>query len=277
MLYIIMLMLGLVIGLSFMYFVLRPKLKTTQKIEQAIQEQNNKLKQEKEELEKHIKTGQWQAKEIDDTRQYLATEVATLINKKEDLKKYLTETREQIDKDNEVIYQKSYDLMQERLSAAANEESKKFQKAREEAEKNYLETLDDIAKETAAALAMSNTELEEVNQKLETMRAKADAAIAAAKREEEKQLEIDKYKILVTEADLLEINRLKEIAPYFRNARAIYKILWESYYRNLTTEMINRVIGTGTHTGIYKITNTKNQKIYIGQAVKYRPMKNFSL
>lgn len=44
MLYIIMLMLGLVIGLSFMYFVLRPKLKTTQKIEQAIQEQNNKLK-----------------------------------------------------------------------------------------------------------------------------------------------------------------------------------------------------------------------------------------
>lgn len=96
------------------------------------------------------------------------------------------------------------------------------------------------------------------------MRAKADAAIAAAKREEEKLLEIDKYKILVTEADLLEINRLREIAPYFRNARAIYKIIWESYYRNLTTEMINRVIGTGTHTGIYKLTNTKNQKIYIG-------------
>lgn len=96
------------------------------------------------------------------------------------------------------------------------------------------------------------------------MRAKADAAIAAAKREEEKLLEIDKYKILVSELDLLEINRLREIAPYFRNARAIYKIIWESYYRNLTTEMINRVVGAGEHTGIYKLTNLKNQKVYIG-------------
>ena len=99
------------------------------------------------------------------------------------------------------------------------------------------------------------------------MKAKADAAIAAAKREEEKLLEIDKYKILVSELDLLEINRLREIAPYFRNARAIYKIIWESYYRNLTTEMINRIMGTGVHTGVYKLTNTKNQKVYIGQAV----------
>ena len=70
----------------------------------------------------------------------------------------------------------------------------------------------------------------------------------------------------VSELDLLEINRLREIAPYFRNPRAIYKIIWESYYRNNTTELINRVIGTGTHTGIYKITNLKNQKVYIGQA-----------
>ena len=96
------------------------------------------------------------------------------------------------------------------------------------------------------------------------MRAKADAAIAAAKREEEKLLEIDKYKILVTDLDLLEINRLRKIAPYFRNARAIYKIIWESYYRNNTTDLINRVIGAGTHTGIYKLTNLKNQKVYIG-------------
>jgi hypothetical protein len=96
------------------------------------------------------------------------------------------------------------------------------------------------------------------------MEAKMEAAIAAFKREEEKQLELDKYKILVSDLDLLEINRLREIAPYFRNARAIYKIIWESYYRNLTNEMINRVIGPNTATGIYKLTNLKNQKIYIG-------------
>jgi hypothetical protein len=105
-----------------------------------------------------------------------------------------------------------------------------------------------------------------VEKTLEVLRSKAEAAMAAAKREEEKLLELDKYKILVTDLDLLEINRLREIAPYFRNARAIYKIIWESYYRNLTTELINRVIGAGPHTGIYKLTNLTNQKIYIGQA-----------
>ena len=127
--------------------------------------------------------------------------------------------------------------------------------------------MEDIAIETAAALASKREEVKIAEQQLATLRAKADAAIAAAKREEEKLLEIDKYKILVTDLDLLEINRLREIAPYFRNARAIYKIIWESYYRNLTTEMINRVVGAGTHTGIYKLTNLTNQKVYIGQAV----------
>ena len=124
-----------------------------------------------------------------------------------------------------------------------------------------------MSKEAAAALASKRDEVESVQKTLDTLRAKADAAIAAAKREEEKILEIDKYKILVSELDLLEINRLREIAPYFRNARAIYKIIWESYYRNLTTEMVNRVVGAGAHTGIYKLTNLTNQKVYIGQAV----------
>lgn len=96
------------------------------------------------------------------------------------------------------------------------------------------------------------------------MRAKAKAAIEAAKREEEKKLELDKYKILISELDLLEINRLREIAPYFRNPRAIYKIIWETYYRNNTTDLINRIIGSEEKTGIYKITNLNNQKTYIG-------------
>ena len=108
------------------------------------------------------------------------------------------------------------------------------------------------------AIEVKREQLAKVEEQLAQMKAKADAAIAAAKREEEKLLEIDKYKILVTDLDLLEINRLREIAPYFRNARAIYKIIWESYYRNNTTDLINRVIGAGTHTGIYKLTNLKN-------------------
>lgn len=251
-----------------MYFVLRPKLKATKEFDYKTEEQNKILQQDKINYEEEIKNLQKSVLFYNDQLTQQRLDLRALETKQNEIKNHTEEIRQQLDKDNEIIYQTSYNLMQEKLDSAAQQESQKYQQATEEAKANYLSFLEELAEETSAAIASKVEEIHQVEENLANMRAKADAAIAAAKREEEKLLEIDKYKILVTEADLLEINRLREIAPYFRNARAIYKIIWESYYRNLTTEMINRVIGTGTHTGIYKLTNTKNQKIYIGQAVE---------
>ena len=233
-----------------MYFVLRPKLKTTQEYNYKTEEQNKILQHDKECYEKEIKTLRNTSSLLQEELSNTRVKIAGLQASEAQIKENIEKTREMIDNDNQVIYQKSFDLMQEKLSQAAEQEASKFQEAQRIAEEEYLKALEDIAIETAAALASKREEVKIAEQQLATLRAKADAAIAAAKREEEKLLEIDKYKILVTDLDLLEINRLREIAPYFRNARAIYKIIWESYYRNLTTEMINRVVGAGTHTGV---------------------------
>lgn len=182
----------------------------------------------------------------------------------EQINSSLDKQKEQADKTNEIIYQQSYELMQEKLEKAADEEAEKFQKAQQDAEDEYLLCLRERVEDFQKALKENAEKLAEARKVLEEFRSKADAAIEAAKREEEKALELDKYKILLSEQDLIEINRLREIAPYFRNARAIYKIIWESYYRQNTTNLINRIIGAGTHTGIYKLTNLKNQKAYIG-------------
>ena len=250
-----------------MYFVLRPKLQAAKETDKRTEEQNLKLQQQQIQLNGAINRLQQEMDQKDCELRSRLMELNRLQVEQKELTKHIETTRELIDKDNEIVYQKSFDLMQEHLSQAAEEESKKFQKARETAQKEYLDLLETIAQETAAALISKREEVQLVENQLATLRAKADAAIAAAKREEEKLLEIDKYKILVSELDLLEINRLREIAPYFRNARAIYKIIWESYYRNLTTEMVNRVVGASTRTGVYKLTNLTNQKVYIGQAV----------
>ena len=262
-----MIILGLIIGLVIMYFVLRPKLTKTQKEDEYIKEQNKKLLQKKEKLELDVKQLLLKISSGNEEIHKAQIEVEKLKVQEAEVEKRRDALVDQMDKDNELIYQKSFDLMQEKLSQAAEQEANKFQEAQRKAEEEYLKALEDIALETAAALTSKREEVKIAEQQLATLRAKADAAIAAAKREEEKLLEIDKYKILVTDLDLLEINRLREIAPYFRNARAIYKIIWESYYRNLTTEMVNRVVGAGTHTGVYKLTNLTNQKIYVGQAV----------
>lgn len=250
-----------------MYFILRPKLQAAKEVDTRTEEQNAQLKEEERVLNGHVR----QLQDCINQNELKLQEQKLSLNKlqveEKELAKHIQDTRELIEKDNEIVYQKSFDLMQEHLSQAAEQEAEKFQEAQRIAEEEYLQALEDIALETAAALASKREEIRLTEEKLAVLRAKADAAIAAAKREEEKLLEIDKYKILVTDLDLLEINRLREIAPYFRNARAIYKIIWESYYRNLTTEMVNRVVGAGTRTGVYKLTNLINQKVYIGQAV----------
>ena len=260
---IVILIIGLIIGCLLCYFVLRPKIKVTNKLDEDTQEQNNQITA----ANVVLKT---QQQELLNQTQQLVTRKAELMAdidasklRREELNKYL----EEVDKSNEAIYKKSFDLMQEKLSQAAEEEARKFEESKALAQQEYLNVIADATESVNKALGLKYEELAAMEIKASDMRAKVDAAIAAAKREEEKLLEIDKYKILVTDLDLLEINRLREIAPYFRNARAIYKIIWESYYRNLTTEMVNRVVGPGTHTGIYKLTNLNNQKVYIGQAV----------
>ena len=261
-----LILVGLVFGLILMYFVLRPKLKRTQQYDYQTEEQNRLLREQRDNYEKDIVKLEGKHLAISEEVSMKKNEYEHFVAMTQEVKKNRANLIEEIDKNNEVIYQKSFDLMQEKLSQAAEVQSSIYQQASQEAEAEYLSTLEDWSQYMIGAIEVKREELAKVEEQLAQMKAKADAAIAAAKREEEKLLEIDKYKILVTDLDLLEINRLREIAPYFRNARAIYKIIWESYYRNNTTDLINRVIGAGTHTGIYKLTNLKNQKVYIGQA-----------
>jgi hypothetical protein len=57
---------------------------------------------------------------------------------------------------------------------------------------------------------------------------------------------------------------LREITPYLRDQEPLNKVIWKVYYEKPTSDLIGRVIGSGTHTGIYKITNLHNGKCYVG-------------
>ena len=239
-----------------MYFVLRPKTIVTQKINKDIEEQNQKLAGD-------LKAQQYQAKQLTETRQHLAEEVARLSTAKEELKKHI----EEIDTNTNKIYEKSYNLMQEKLSQAAEEEREKFEEAKNQAKKEYATLLAEVAQAAAVSMDDINQSIEVLRESLKTYQKTSDAVIEAAKREEEKKLEINKYKLLISEEDSAEIFQLENIVKYFRNPRPIYKIIWESYYRKATNDLINRIIGNKPITGIYKITNTGNQQSYIGQSV----------
>ena len=67
-------------------------------------------------------------------------------------------------------------------------------------------------------------------------------------------------------ADLHEIELLRQVEPYLRDKEPLNKVIWKCYYEKPTTDMIGRVIGSGVHTGIYKITEIASGKCYVGQA-----------
>jgi hypothetical protein len=108
--------------------------------------------------------------------------------------------------------------------------------------------------------------LSEVNKKLSDLTAKLTSAVEAAKRAEELRVKQDFYRLQLSQADIDEIIRLREVTPYLRDSEPLNKVIWKVYYEKPYTDLIGRVVGTGVHTGIYKITNIENQMCYIGQA-----------
>ena len=157
---IVLIVLGLVIGCILMYFVLQPKLKKTQKYNINVEEQNKVLQHDKECYEQEIKTlrntSSILQEELGDTR----AKIAGLYAKEKQLQDHIEKTRETIDKDNEIIYQKSFDLMQEKLSQAAEKEADKFQEAQKIAEEEYLRALEILLQKLRPRLLQSARRLE---------------------------------------------------------------------------------------------------------------------
>jgi hypothetical protein len=66
------------------------------------------------------------------------------------------------------------------------------------------------------------------------------------------------------DVDIEEITKLREVTVLLRDSEPLNKVIWKVYYEKPYTDLIGRVVGTGVHTGIYKITNIKSQKCYVG-------------
>jgi hypothetical protein len=129
-------------------------------------------------------------------------------------------------------------------------------------EKEYTDTMTELTKEMAICLESRQKELVIAEQRLEELRSKIETAIAANLREEEKKSNLAFYALDLTDLDVQEVDKIKSITPYLRNSRPLNKAIWEAYYRNPTTDLVNRVIKG--KSGIYKITCLLDEKKYIG-------------
>ena len=239
-------LIGALVGAGVLYVIIKPKLKATQELDEATKLQNEELHTELVALEKQH---------------------AALTARRQEIQDSITLLEKQAEESSNAIYKKSWELANEKMSNASEAMSKQYEQAKQIAENDYLETLKDCANSFTSQINDKKNELKKVQDELTDLVQKLNSAIEANKRAEEIKQKQDFYRLQLTAIDLDEIKRLKEVEPYLREKEPLNKVIWKVYYEKPYTDLIGRVVGTGIHTGIYKITNIENQMCYVGQAV----------
>lgn len=262
----ILIIVGLVLGIVITYFACKPKMVITEKENTEIAEQNKLLSDENLKLlidNREIHRTMAGVKQLVIQQQ---EEKAKLDGQIDALADSLEDMTAQAEKSAEAIRKSAMEVMQTNLVESAKQMSEAYQSAEEHWKQEYLGALHDTTCYYKEQLDASREELAAANRQVEELRGIVQAAVAANIRDQEKKENTAFYTIGLTEIDTSEIEKLRAVIPYLRNSRPICKAIWEYYYRNLTTDLVNRIVGAGTHTGIYKITCLLDNKIYIGQA-----------
>ena len=239
-------LIGALVGAGVLYVIIKPKLKATQELDEATKLQNEELHAELVALEKQH---------------------AALTARRQEIQDSITLLEKQAEESSNAIYKKSWELANEKMSNASEAMSKQYEQAKQTAENDYLETLKDCANSFTSQINDKKNELKKVQDELADLTQKLNSAVEANKRAEEIKQKQDFYRLQLTTIDLDEIKRLREVEPYLREKEPLNKVIWKVYYEKPYTDLIGRVVGTGIHTGIYKITNIENQMCYVGQAV----------
>lgn len=253
------LIIGCLIGAIAIYIVLKPKLQTVQKLDEETIIENQQLRDQLIELTKEHSS-------LISKKEEILANIATLQNNIITLQNNIAGLQEQAENTSNALYEKSYELANEKMSQAAKTMSDKYKKLEEAAKKEYLESLEDYTISFQQEIENKQNELEKVNLQLNDLTAKLDSAIEAAKRAEEIRLNQEFYRLQLSQADIDEIKRLREVTQYLRDSEPLNKVIWKVYYEKPYTDLIGRVVGNTSRTGIYKITNIENQKCYVGQA-----------
>ena len=236
---------GVVIGAAAVYFYLNPKVKATQVLDEQTKRENEQIRTETIQLK---------------------SEYSALVDKTLAQEQHIKNIQKQAEDSANTIYEKSFELANERMSAAAEKMSAEYEEAKQKAEQEYIELMACQSATLVKELSATNTAIKNAELQLAGLAAKVSAAVAAAKRQEEMETAQDFYRLNLPDIDIEEIVKLREVTVLLRDSEPLNKVIWKVYYEKPYTDLIGRVVGTGVHTGIYKITNIKSQKCYVGQA-----------
>lgn len=250
---------GLIIGGIGIYVILKPKLQSTKQKDEEIEKINQGLHRLNEELEVEKKSLEFT---IDSKR----SEINNLNTQKTELTNTLNTLRETQTKAANDYYQQALEIAQNSFDKEIENISCQLEQARNEAEEEYLITLKEAVNNFDNEIEIKTKQLSILKEQLSQEQQNVDTAVEAAIRKNEMETQQDFYKLNLSQEDINEIERLRQVLPYLRDKEPLNKVIYKCYYEKPYTDLIGRVVGQGIHTGIYKITNILNDMCYVGQA-----------
>ena len=149
-------------------------------------------------------------------------------------------------------------------------------KIKEELLRIDLEQQEQIKQQQEVYKQKAQEETEEIEAAINTLRqccedlkAKRDITLALIKEEEKIKQEQDFYRIILKKEDVEDIGQLLSIEKYLHNKDVLHKLIYKTFIEIPMTAMFGR-IGAKEVPGIYKITNLKNNMVYIGQSTNVK-------
>lgn len=261
---IIAILIGFIIGI-LIYFLVPQKKKfddgfnlAIKDIGKAAEELYNKELQEKtQKIEQDIAEIEKQKKQL------LDNYVKAVADFEETYKKKTEDKKEAIEQ-----------IMNDQIQAIKDENNRQrieLDKQKKEIFDNYGEVVKEYEEKKARAKEKYDKVMEEYDNTIAKKKEEIQNLIEQFKRDEEAREEADFYRIAIPEPFKNDIAKLKSIAAQLSKPSTLYKLIWKEYYENSFNAMTGRVLGTDADkSGIYKITNIKNQMVYIGQTTNFK-------
>ena len=237
------------------YLVLRPRMIAAQELDAKTAQENEKLREENRIQTESKLWIEQETKRLEAEQKVLLEQKNSAIEQITTLNGSISAMEKQAQEAADLFYQTKMQTATENLERALEIEAQKYQENIQGFEAEYNKTVFEMLEQYKS-----------LEGNVALMRATNDAAVAAAKRAEEMKNQQDYYRIQLSAADLHEIELLRQVEPYLRDKEPLNKVIWKCYYEKPTTDLLGRVIGSGVHTGIYKITEIESGKCYIGQA-----------
>lgn len=234
------------------------------KLNKKFQKEEERLVKNYEELEAKLAT---RAKGIQDNyaekEKWLKWDLDKLKRDKETLDKHICELK---DFGQRQVDEKIKDYEQLRLTQI-NHSLELEEKRKQELLQRQL---DDFIASAAETKKSVNEEIEELRSLLEDYKSKRDLINQAIVHEKEIHEQQDFYRIVLNESDKEDIQLLNTIEMRLHSREALYKLIYDVFYKKPLNDMINRVLQGKEFCGIYRITNLKTNEAYIGKSTNIK-------